>query len=391
MPDARAVRAFLEERHVELAERIREFAQSEIASLPKPPDDAASRLQAREILTKLGQGGWLAPILDLDLRSCALIRETLAAVSPLADSVFALQALGSVPLVLAGTAEQKERWLPAMAAGRAMAAFAMTEPEAGSDVASLVTRARQDGDGYVLDGAKTLISNAGIADFYVVFATTDPARGKKGISCFVVAAETRGLRFAGPQILSAPHPLGEITFAGCRVPAGSRVGNEGEGLSLGLATLDLLRATVAAAACGMAERALHEALDHALRRKQFGKPLAEFQLVQAKLANMATDLAAARLLTYRAAWEKDTGAERVTLESAMAKSFATEAAQRIVDDAVQIVGGRGVLVEHPLERLYRSVRALRIYEGTTEIQQLIIAGQLIRGAQRAPRAPETGR
>ncbi len=378
MPDARAIRAFLELRHMEVAERIAEFARREIAPLPEPADDTAARLQAREILTLLGQGGWLAPILDLDLRSCALIRETLAGASPLADSVFALQALGSVPIVLAGTPELKERWLPAMAAGRAMAAFAMTEPEAGSDVASIATRARREGDDYVLDGAKTFISNAGLADFYVVFATTDPTLGKKGISCFVVGAETRGLRFVGPQILSAPHPLGEITFAGCRVPAASRLGNEGEGLTLGLATLDLLRATVAAAACGMGERALSEALDHALTRKQFGKPLAEFQLIQAKLARMATDLAASRLLTYRAAWEKDTGATRVTLESAMAKSFATEAAQRIVDDAVQILGGRGVLAGHPLERLYRSVRALRIYEGTTEIQQLIVASQLIR-------------
>jgi acyl-CoA dehydrogenase len=378
MPDVRAIRAFLEPRHLELAERIAEFARREIAPLPEPADDTAARQQAREILTLLGHGGWLAPILELDLRSCALIRETLAVASPLADSVFALQALGSVPIVLAGTTELKERWLPAMAAGRAMAAFAMTEPEAGSDVASITTRARREGDDYVLDGAKTFISNAGLADFHVVFATGDPTLGKKGISCFVVGAEARGLRFTGPQILSAPHPLGEISFAGCRVPAASRVGEEGEGLTLGLATLDLLRATVAAAACGMAERALSEALDHALVRKQFGKPLAEFQLIQAKLARMATDLAASRLLTYRAAWEKDTGATRVTLESAMAKSFATEAAQRIVDDAVQILGGRGLLAGHPLDRLYRSVRALRIYEGTTEIQQLIIAGQLIR-------------
>jgi acyl-CoA dehydrogenase len=395
MPDIRAVRAFLDPRHMELAGRAADFARREMAALPQPPDDEAARLQAREILGRLGQAGWLAPILELDLRACALIREALAGTSSLADSVFALQALGSAPLLLAGTDEQKAHWLPAMAAGRAMAAFAMTEPEAGSDLAAMTTRARREEDGYVLDGAKTLISNAGIADFYVVFATCDPALGKKGISCFVVGAETRGLRFAGPQVLSAPHPLGEISFAGCRVPAAARVGEEGEGLAIGLATLDLLRATVAAAACGMAERALAEALDHALARRQFGKPLAEFQLIQAKLARMATDLAAARLLTYRAAWEKDTGAERVTLESAMAKAFATEAAQRIVDDALQIAGGRGMLASHPLERLYRSVRALRIYEGTTEIQQLVIAGQLIRTARQEtpaaarPAAPES--
>lgn len=293
-----------------------------------------------------------------------------------------------MPIILSGTAELKERWLPAMAAGRAMAAFAMTEPEAGSDLASIATRARREGGDYILDGAKTLISNAGIADFYVVFATTDPSRGKKGISCFVVAADAPGLRFVSPQVLSAPHPLGEIAFEGCRVPSSSRLDEEGKGLALGLATLDLLRATVAAAACGMAGRALEEALDHALRRRQFGRPLADFQLIQAKLARMATELTAARLLTYRAAWEKDTGAERVTLESAMAKAFATEAAQRIVDDAVQILGGRGVLAEHPVDRLYRSVRALRIYEGTTEVQQLVIAGQLIRDARRNHSADE---
>jgi alkylation response protein AidB-like acyl-CoA dehydrogenase len=268
-----------------------------------------------------------------------------------------------------------------MARGEAMAAFAMTEPEAGSDVASMKTTARRDGDGWVLDGVKTFISNAGIADFYTVFASTDPGRGGKGISCFVVPAGAEGLVFDGAQVLSAPHPLGTIRFDGCRVPTDSLVGEEGHGFKLGLATLDRLRATVAAAACGMAARALEEALAHAVERRQFGKPLAEFQLVQEKLARMATDLTAARLLTYRAAWEKDGGAERVTVEAAMAKAFATEAAQRIVDDAVQILGGRGVLAEHPVDRLYRAIRALRIYEGTTEIQHLVIAGKLIEGAE----------
>jgi acyl-CoA dehydrogenase len=232
----------------------------------------------------------------------------------------------------------------------------------------------------VLTGRKTFISNAGLADFYVVFASTDPAAGRKGLSCFVVPAETPGLLFQGAQVLSAPHPLGDIAFADCRVPADHRLGAEGRGLALGLATLDRLRATVGAAACGMAARALAEALSHARTRRQFGQPLAEFQLVQQKLARMATDLAAARLLVYRAAAAADAGAERVTLESAMAKAFATEVAQRIVDDAVQILGGRGVLASHPVDRLYRSVRALRIYEGTTEIQHLVIAGQLLKGA-----------
>src|SRR5436305_153755 len=300
--------------------------------------------------------------------------------SALAVAVFALQALGTVPILLAGDPRLKERWLPSVLAGRAMASFAMTEPEAGSDAAAIATTARRDGTDYVLTGTKTLISNAGLADFYTVFASTDRDQGNKGISAFVVAADTPGVKFVRPLVLSAPHPLGEIAFEDCRVPASSRLGAEGAGFKLGLATLDRLRATVAAAACGMGARALEEALAHATRRRQFGRALAEFQLVQEKLARMATDLTAARLLTYRAAWEKDRGAERVTLEAAMAKAFATEAAQRIVDDAVQILGGRGVLASHPVERLYRAVRTLRIYEGTTEIQHLIVAEQLLKRA-----------
>jgi acyl-CoA dehydrogenase len=259
-----------------------------------------------------------------------------------------------------------------------MASFAMTEPDAGSDVASLGTKAEPDGDGFVLSGTKTFISNAGIADFYTVFATTDGAKRDKGIACFVVPADTPGVRFVRPLVLSAPHPLGEIAFQQARIPGECRLDKEGEGFKLGLATLDRLRATVGAAACGMAARALSEAIAHAKSRQQFGRPIADFQLIQEKLARMATELTAARLLVYRAAWEKDKGAARVTLEAAMAKAFATEAAQRIVDDAVQILGGRGVLADNPVDRLYRSVRALRIYEGTTEIQHLIIAGQLVK-------------
>ena len=260
-----------------------------------------------------------------------------------------------------------------------MAAFAMTEPEAGSDVSGIQTTATADGDDYLLVGEKIYISNAGIADYYVVFASTDPEKGNKGLSCFVVPADAPGLRYAGPHLLSAPHPLGRLAFENCRVPAGNRLGQEGEGFKVGMATLDRLRATVAAAACGMGARALAEAVDHAISRRQFGKPLSEKQLIQDKLAGMATELAASRLLVYRAAWEKDGGADRVTLESAMAKAFATEAAQRIVDQAVQILGGKGVVIGHPVEHLYRAVRALRIYEGTTEIQHLIIAGHLLRG------------
>jgi acyl-CoA dehydrogenase len=236
----------------------------------------------------------------------------------------------------------------------------------------------RDGYNYKLDGGKTLISNAGIADFYTVFAVTEPGAGARGLSAFVVPADRQGVHLLEAQVMSAPHPLGKVAFDAVRLPVDWRLGEEGEGFKIGMQTLDRLRATVAAAACGMAARALEEALAHARQRRQFGKTLAEFQLVQGKLATMATELAAARLLVYRAAWEADRGAERVTLESAMAKSHATEAAQRIVDQAVQILGGRGVLADHPVDHLYRSVRALRIYEGATEIQQLIIARELLR-------------
>lgn len=378
MSDTRLIRTFLEPHHATLAGRAAEFAMREIAGRPEPGDDAAARQEARAILALLGAGGWFKPIFDQDLRGCCLIREALAAASPLADAVFALQGLGTMPLLLAGTAEQKARWLGPIAEGKVMTAFAMTEPEAGSDVSSIATSARREGAGWILDGTKTLISNAGIANLYTVFATTDRARAHKGISCFLVPADAPGLRFAGAQVLSAPHPLGELAFEHCRLPAEALLGEEGRGFGLGLAALDRLRPTVAAAACGMAQRALAESLAHVKQREQFGKPLAEFQLVQQKLARMATDIAAARLLVFRAAYEKDQGQERITSEAAMAKSFATEMAQRAVDDAVQLIGGRGVLANHPVDRLYRAVRALRIYEGTTEIQQLIIAGELLK-------------
>ena len=379
MPDTRSIRAFLEPRHAELAQRAGAFATGEIAGRPEPSDDSGARREARALLQLLGAGGWLRPILDLDLRACCLMREALGEASPLADAVFALQGLGTTPILLGGSQAQKDRWLGPIAEGRVMTAFAMTEPGAGSDVGGIATTARREGSAYVLQGTKTLISNAGIADLYVVFALTDPVKGSKGISCFLVPADAPGLRFAGAQVMSAAHPLGAITFDDCRVPADALLGTEGRGYALGLAALDRLRPTVAAAACGMAARALAEALAHVKQRHQFGAPLATFQLVQQKLARSATDLTAARLLTYRAAYEKDHGQERITTEAAMAKSFATEMAQRAVDDAVQLVGGRGVLAEHPVDRLYRAVRALRIYEGTTEIQQLIIAGELLKG------------
>ncbi len=380
-----AVRAFLEDRHLALADEITAFAATEIAPLEPPEDDDQARLQAREILGRLGASGWCEHAIGDDLRACCLIREALAAVSTLADNVFALQRLGSMPISLAGNAEQRERWLPGVADGSVMAAFAMTESEAGSDLSGMQTRATRDGDGYELTGGKHYITNAGIADVYSLFAVTgERADGRPEISCFVIPAGTDGLRFAGAQVLSEPHPLGELELDRCRIPASALLGAEGDGFKVGLGTLDRLRATVAAAACGMARRALDEALAYSRSRRQFGQALADFQLTQQKLARMATDLDAARLLTYRAAWRADTAGvdRRVTRESAMAKAFATEAAQRIVDDAVQIHGGAGVLAESTVDRLYRAVRALRIYEGATEIQQLVIARELLRSDPR---------
>ena len=377
IPDLRPIHAFLDERHALLAGEASDFAAREVASRPEPRDDDAARRDARDLLARVGGAGWFEPIQNQDWRACCLVREALAAASPLADAVFALQGLGTLPILFSENESARERWVDAAIAGRAMAAFAMTEPEAGSDVAAMATTARRDGDSYRLDGTKTYISNAGIADFYTVFASTEPKAGGKGISCFVVPADTPGLTFVRPQILSAPHPLGEIAFKDCRIPVLNRLGEEGRGYALGLRTLDRMRATVGAAACGMAARALEEAFAHARSRRQFGKPLAEFQLIQEKLARMATDLTAARLLVYRCAWTADRGQARVTLEAAMAKAFATEAAQRIVDDAIQVLGAAGVMASNPVDRLYRAVRALRIYEGTTEIQHLVIAGQLM--------------
>lgn len=375
-PDTGPVAAFLEPRHLEVAKAVDAFGRDALAG-HDPESDAEARAAARALVPRLAKAGLGKAVAELDLRAVALIREGLAYRSPLADAVYALQALGSVPIRLGGTEAQRARWLPAIDRGEVMCGFAMTEPDAGSDVGAMATRATRDGDGWVLEGRKAFISNAGIADLYTVFAVTDPGKGAKGISAFVVPADAPGLRFAGAQVLSAPHPLGELAFDRCRIPADHLLGEPGKGLGLGLATLDRLRATVGAAACGMAARALDEAVAHVKARVQFGKPLAEQQLTQDRLAAMATELHAARLLVYRAVWAKDGGAERVTLESAMAKSYATEAAQRIVDGAVQLQGGRGVLASSVVDHLYRAVRSLRIYEGTTEIQRLLIAKDLL--------------
>jgi acyl-CoA dehydrogenase len=319
----------------------------------------------------------------LDVRGLCLLRETFSRGSALADFAFAMQGLGSGPLSLFGSEAQRREYLPRVAAGRAIAAFALSEAAAGSDVGAMRTTARRDGGEWVLDGQKTWISNAGIADFYVVFCRLAEG-GDRSYGAFVVDADRPGLHVAERFDVTAPHPLGTIELAGCRVPGGALIGEPGRGLRVALATLDVFRPTVGAAALGLARRALDEALAHAARREVFGQPLAGHQLTQAKLADMATAIDASALLVYRAAWARDRGgAARVTREAAMAKLFATEAAQRVVDEAVQLLGARGVLSGTPVERLYREVRALRIYEGTSEIQRLVIAGQVLAAAAAA--------
>lgn len=370
------VEAFLEPRHHTLKDSTVQFCERHLADDPDPETDTAARVRAKELVSLLGQAGLFECIGAADVRGCLVVREALAWWSPLADAVFALQGLSATPGLIAS--QDPSGWAEKALKGEAMGAFAMTEWEAGSDVGSIGTTAVEVDDGYVLNGGKAFISNAGIADFYVVFASTDPDGGSRGLSCFVVPGDSRGFVFEGSLIMSAPHPLGEISFSELRVPADHRLGLEGAGFKVGMATLDRLRPTVAAAACGMAGRALSEAVNHARHRKQFGEALGSFQLIQDKLASSATELTAARLLAYRAGWAKDQGADRITVEAAMAKSFATEAAQRIIDRAIQVLGGRGVMADHPVDHLYRSIRSLRIYEGTTEIQQLIIGGHLIK-------------
>ena len=312
----------------------------------------------------------------VDVRSLVLVREALGQVSPLADAIFAVQGLGAYPIVLAGTEAQRRRYLPGVISGERIGAFALTEPEAGSDVASLRTTARREGDGWVLDGDKTLISNVPIAHHHVVFANADPAKGRKGITAFVVERDAPGLALAEIP-MSIPHPVGRLTLTGCRVPGDALLGEVGAGFRLAMETLDAFRISVGAAANGMATSALAASVEHVGRRRQFGAPLAEQQMVRGYLADMATELDAARLLVARAAHLRDTTGGRVSTEAAMAKMYATEAAQRIIDHAVQLHGGAGVCLGSEVERLYREIRPLRIYEGTTEIQKLIIAKGLL--------------
>jgi acyl-CoA dehydrogenase len=376
---------FFEDRHADLASSV-EAVASRIAPRAQEAESGDLTAISRELLQELARAGTLRLLVPKpsggvserpELRSLCIARERLAFASGLADSIFAVDGLGAYPIGLFGAADFKQRYLTGITDGSRIGAFAITESEAGSDIRAIQTRAKASAAGYLLDGSKTLISNAGIADFYVVFARTSDDE-RKGISAFVVDhSDAISVR----QIpLLAPHPLGEVTFSNCSVPASHRLGAEGDGLKIAHATLDFFRASVGAAACGIATRALAEATGRVSTRRQFGSPLADFQATKMALADMATELDAARLLVYRAAWLKDHSDGRITREASMAKLFATEAAQRIVDRAVQLHGGLGVVRGVAVERLYREVRALRIYEGTSEIQRLIIGEQVIKGS-----------
>src|SRR6266487_6142 len=368
---------FFEPRHAELARRAESWAA---ANLGYAHDEDADSV-CRRLVKDMGSAGFLVhcapPDSRFDVRSLALLREVFAFHAGLADFALTMQGLGSGPVALAGTEQQKRRYVGRAARGEAIAAFALSEPDAGSDVAALATRAWRDGAHYVLNGVKTWISNGGIADFYIVFARTGDEAGTKGISAFVVDADAPGLSIEERIEIVAPHPMATLRFSACKVPAANLLGAEGEGFKLAMRTLDIFRTGVAAAALGFARRALAEA-KRARERKMFGQALADFQLTQTKLADMATSIDAAALLAYRAAWMRDVKQKRVTREAAMAKMQATETAQEVVDAAVQICGGLGVKRGHPVERLYREVRALRIYEGATEVQKLIIARELLK-------------
>jgi acyl-CoA dehydrogenase len=372
---------FFEPRHRALALSLDAWATANLATVDHADTDAA----CRALVAMLGRDGWLTgtaidpddPAAKLDVRSLCLIRETLARHDGLADFAFAMQGLGTGAISLFGTEAQKRRWLPETRTGRAIAAFALSEPRSGSDVASMDLAATRDGDAFLLDGEKTWISNGGIADLYTVFARTGEAPGARGLSDFVVPADAPGLAIAERLEVVAPHPLARLRFENCRIPAAALIGNPGDGFRIAMSVLDVFRSTVAAAALGFARRALDESLSRAATRELFGAPMAELQMVQGHLADMALDIDAAALLTYRAAWTKDSGAARVTREAAMAKLFATDRAQAVIDAAVQIHGGDGVRKGHVVESLYREIRALRIYEGASDVQKVVIARQIL--------------
>jgi acyl-CoA dehydrogenase len=371
---------FFTDRHRALADAIERWSAANL-----PVDHGDVDAACRNLVARLGRDGWLAHTAPdpeapspLDVRTLCLMRETLARHDGLADFAFAMQGLGAGPISLFGSAEQRA-WLKRTRTGTAIAAFALTEQKSGSDVANIAMTAQRDGNGYVLDGEKTWISNGGIADLYVVFARTGDGPGAKGLSAFLVPGDTTALIVAERLDVIAPHPLARLKFERVRVPASAMIGAPGEGFKIAMATLDVFRATVGAAALGFARRALDEAVARSKSRELFGGPLSELQMVQGHIADMAVDVDAAALLVYRAAWTKDSGAPRVTREASMAKLFATDRAQQVIDKAVQIHGGDGVRHGHIVERLYREIRALRIYEGASDVQKVVIARQTLAG------------
>ena len=371
---------FFEDRHRDHAARLEEWCAANL-----PVDHGDVDAACCELVEVLGKGGWLRPTaIDpddpgaIDVRTLCLTRETLARHDGLADFAFAMQGLGTGAISLFGSPEQHE-WLRRTRTGKAISAFALSEPRSGSDVANMEMTAKRDGEHYVLDGEKTWISNGGIADLYCVFARTGEAPGAKGISCFLVPADTPGLTVAERLEVIAPHPLARLAFEGVRVPPAAMIGKPGEGFRIAMSVLDVFRPTVGAAALGFARRALDETTARVRERQLFGAPMAELQMVQGHIADMALDVDAAALLVYRAAWTKDMGAARVTREAAMAKLFATDKAQEVIDRAVQLHGGDGVRKGHIVESLYREIRALRIYEGASDVQKVVIARQVMGG------------
>jgi len=389
MPDSKHLAwPFFDERH---RAEAREYERWTAEALPALLDGSDGDLDAvyacaGRLVAALGRAGLLRACVpashggareEVEVRSLCLAREILAESSSLADFAFAMQGLGSVPITLAGSEAQKRAFLPGVAAGTLIAAFALSEPDAGSDVGAIATRATRDGSDWRLDGVKTWISNAGLAHYYVVFARSGEEPGTKGLSAFIVDADAPGLDASQRIDLVAPHPLGTLRFNGCRVPADRLLGRPGEGFRIAMSTLDVFRSTVGAAALGFARRAFDEATRRALERRVFGRALSELQLTQAKLADMAVAVDAAALLVYRAAWTRDVVGGRITREASTAKLFATESAQQVIDAAVQIFGGLGVVRGVPVERLYRDVRALRIYEGASEVLKLVIASRVL--------------
>jgi acyl-CoA dehydrogenase len=375
---------FLDQQHLELRARVSAWLEQVETSAVTEADalDAAAQRWVKD----LGRENLMAYVVPREVggvrdsvqaRDLCVLREAFARKSALADTMLAVQALGSYPITLAGNQEQKQRYLPGMARGETIAAFALTEPQAGSDISAIETKAVMRGNEYILSGTKQFISNAGLAESYVIFALTDAKGGKTGISAFIVAGHSPGLIVKERIRLLSPHPIGTLVFEQCRIPVNALLGREGDGLKIAFQTLDMLRCSVGAAAAGMAQRALEETLHYTRARRQFGGPLASFQATQFTLADMATELEAARLLVYQAAWAHDMGRADFKQKSSMAKLYATEAAQRIVDQALQLHGGMGVVVGTAVEQLYRDVRALRIYEGTSEIQKIVIARTLL--------------